>query len=698
MRSTSSVPRNLSAALVVLLCLAGCVPGEQSAAQSTEVDPAPQFSSGSTSLSVEGGTVEHGGVRVSVPVEATPDGSELKVEIGDEIGQVENEYATELFSEPVQVDHTVDLSKPLTITWDISDLEEPQKHLSLVRWDEELRVWQPSEEIVTVADGVASVQVQEFSTVAWTSILAQKVGELTGKRIDEPECTGDVLPDWVDNTVDPDENEPNAAVRVCFEPDSRDSIVTVRVGNNRSFAQVMQLDDAADDFAWRWNGDEKYDITAVVYNAAHAVLDDGDTMVLPPLSTQAVGIGRPTAPGSSMVMGSSSVGWQSILADVLALSFDSLSIGGTNNPALDALIQVLFECGGKQLVLATPRTTAEQTRAVVDTIGGCADEALRPDSEFGARFESLSRQMIAKASASQAAAIQLNRAARSVASAFKILKFADVAFYASDQFANSVVGPLAWSVSGRGATKPLGTWTPTCTDTSADSDKLYRNLALQDEFTETSKELWQFENWASAANTAVAPLSSCAPSHLTTLALMLPTAWADERAASIVASAILTLKASACQGLYGPEMTTQMEVLGLQLNVPPDGVPMSTFEGIGVRDDGLRAILDAHGDDLQCRWFSDGVHNGIGTQISELTPDEMATVQGIFSSPQFESEQFLEGTRYYFTEIIPAEQAAYGVDTELGESYFVRGLTLVATKWTGEAPNGYTREVIENLK
>jgi hypothetical protein len=83
---------------------------------------------------------------------------------------------------------------------------------------------------------------------------------------------------------------------------------------------------------------------------------------------------------------------------------------------------------------------------------------------------------------------------------------------------------------------------------------------------------------------------------------------------------------------------------------------------------------------------------------SELTPDEMATAQGILSSPQFDSEQFLEGTRYYFTEIIPAEQAAYGVDTELGESYFVRGLTLVATKWTGEAPNGYTSEVIENLK
>jgi len=452
MRPVHANARALSAAVVFILLVSGCTPPDPAAAST---DPAPQFLDGATRITSDGGAVERAGVVVAIPEAATADGSDLQVNIGETIGEAKTKFADELFGTPVQVTHTADLSKTIRIQWDVSDLDDHEQHLSLVRWNDKLGVWAPSSEFISIAGGFAAVDVQEFSTVTWTQVVAQKIGEVTNKRIDEPKCARNALPGWVDNTVDPDDGSPNAAIRVCFEPD-RDNIVTVRIANNRSFTQVMQLNEAADDFKWRWKGDEKYDVTATVFNAAHSVLDDGDTMVLPPLTVQAVGVGRPSAAGSTTVMGSASIGWQSVLTDVIALSADSLSIGGTKNPALDAVIQVLFECGGSKLVLAQPGSAAEWTRAAVDSIGSCADEILRSDSEFGKRFETLSQKFIAKGGFSSTAAIQLNRAARGVSSAFKALKAADLAFYASDQLANSLVGPLAWSISGRGMTSALG--------------------------------------------------------------------------------------------------------------------------------------------------------------------------------------------------------------------------------------------------
>jgi hypothetical protein len=546
MRSVPMKVHALCITLVATLFLSGCTPPAEDLPETA--DPGPSFSGRASTVDTSGAFIELGGVTVNVPAGSTADGSDIDVSIGDEIGEVENEFASELFGEPVRVDHSVELSSTVTITWDVSGLEPHQQHLSLVRWDEKAGVWVPSSEPVIVADGVATADVQQFSTVTWTSAVSQIWGEFTGKRIAEPVCSGQGLPDWVSDTVLPDETNSNAALRACFQTDENDSsLVTVRVANNRTFSQLMQVNDAADDLEWRWTGDEKYDITATVYNAAHTVLDDGDTMILPPLSTQAVGVGRPSSPAATIVRGEVSVGWQSVFTDLIAMGMDSVSIGGTQNPALDALIQVLYECGVKQIVLPQPNGS-EVVRVVAETIGGCASEIVRPDSEFGMRFENLSREMIARGGRTQTGAIQMNRLARSVASKFAILKAGDVAFYASDQFANALVGPLHWQISGRPVPQTLGSWTPTCSNTATDSQLLFDNVAGQDQFADKSKLLWEFDTWEAATVAGTEPLRSCSTGYRASLAAKVAGNWGDKKAAAVVAEAIIAMNAPADVG------------------------------------------------------------------------------------------------------------------------------------------------------
>ena len=78
--------------------------------------------------------------------------------------------------------------------------------------------------------------------------------------------------------------------------------------------------------------------------------------------------------------------------------------------------------------------------------------------------------------------------------------------------------------------RPAPTWRRTPTR--------YRNLALQDQFTDTSKELWQFDGWESAAGTAVKPLTTCGTDYRGQLAAYLPTSWGDPKAAQVVADQI----------------------------------------------------------------------------------------------------------------------------------------------------------------
>lgn len=150
------------------------------------------------------------------------------------------------------------------------------------------------------------------------------MGETLGTRVEAPNCNLNPLPNWVEGTVDPDEDLDAAAIRVCFERD-KDERVTVRVANNRTFSQQLRMVRGGQEWAWAWPGEEKYSVTASVYSTAKFVLDDGTHFLMPPLHTQAVGIARPRTAGNHFIEASSRVnGWT-----VSSTSWAMASVGST---------------------------------------------------------------------------------------------------------------------------------------------------------------------------------------------------------------------------------------------------------------------------------------------------------------------------------------------------------------------------------
>lgn len=371
--------------------------------------------------------------------------------------------------------------------------------------------------------------------------IGQAVGELINKRAEAPTCNGDPLHGWVRGVVDPDEDLSAAAIRVCFEPD-RDEIVTVRVVNNRTFSQRLQTT-TGDEWAWTWPGPQEYGPEAIVYDVARAATDSRTVYLLPPLAEVAIGIDRPVGGGQRMITARAGVDAISVFTDVVAYVFDQIPVGGSGNVLVNVLLQVLFECGGKQALSGDfAGDTGRMLRGVVDAITGCAAEIVRSDSDFGALFEELSLAAIeAHPGIPADVVVRSNRLVRQLANAFRVLRFFDLTFYMSDQLANAMVGPLSLSIRGDGRAQPLGAWQPTCNDLSIDSNRLYRNLALQDAFLDLTKELWEFPEWQTSARTAVAALSTCTPEYLMEFASFLPTSWADPKAARIVANEVRQL-------------------------------------------------------------------------------------------------------------------------------------------------------------
>lgn len=537
----------------VLLVTSACSPGvpasstspthavlQSVSAAAKGQDPPPSLPVDGHLVGASGGKVSQDGVSVSVPAGAVRPGEQADIKIGANIGKVSGAFTTELAGRPVSVEHRGALSSALTLSWQVPELTARQRaSVVLARWDPALKVWQSSTVKVRWSGATLSADIKTFSSWTWWANFGQQVGQLTGSRVGEPSCTSAKLPAWVTATVDPDQDVDAAAIRACFETD-KDQRVTVRVANNRTFTQQMQMTRGGQQWAWTWKGDDAFSVPAVVYSAAHTVSDSGTRFMLPPLSTQAVGVARPAGPGSHHIEAASTVNATTVLVDVAAYAISQQPIGGTDNPALNALVQVMYECGGKEL-LARPNLTKPDAllRATVSAAGSCADEILRPDSEFGARFENLSRTMIAKSKLTAGAAVQANRAVRQISGAFTILKYGEVAFYLSDQLANAVVGPLSWSITGRGHQPSLGNWSPSCSSYAKDSDSLYSNVALQDQFSNTSKELWEFKGLPDAAHKGVTPLLRCATSYRAGLGAFLPTSWADPKAARIVATELL---------------------------------------------------------------------------------------------------------------------------------------------------------------
>ncbi len=492
-----------------------------------------------------GATIEKDRVRVAVPAGAVAEGEDLTVRVGPDLGLAAGPYLDEWFGSAVQIEHASPLQKQVEIVWDLAG--HPVEELAeviLVRWDEEAEAWRASEEEIAYdpASATITASVQEFSIVTWLSTSAahtsQFFGELFGGRSAAPSCTG-ALPAWVDGTLRPDEDLSAVPLRVCFQS-GRDDAVLAKIVNNRPYAQFVAFDTTVSaDLPL------SLDATLFVWNALHAVTDR-TVVVLPPNTEVAVTIPRPASTGHHMITGAGRITGLSVFGDVLAMGVGSLPIGGTDNPLLNAFLQVAYECGGRQLVdiaLGSDQLVAH----VMDSITGCAEEIMRPDSEFGQRFEQLSRDLIAQAGSgpdglSDAAwVLQANRVVHVLSRWAAALKALRITQYVAELTAGLATGDTLLSVRGRGLAQQLGKWTPTCTDPAADSDLLFRNLALQDRFADTSFEYWQFPDWESAGLAAVAPLAACSPEHRAALAALLPDDWGDRTAASVVADQIRAL-------------------------------------------------------------------------------------------------------------------------------------------------------------
>lgn len=497
-------------------------PGVETASLFDLPDPTPSAATDPIAIAEGGGSIEADGVEVTVPAEAVDPGGQLTVSFGESPGT----YAGQIWGHPVQVEHDAPLAAPIEIRWDTTGLTEQQRHTALlVRWDPEREVWVPSEEAPRWEGDVLTARLAEFSFWNWVASFGQEVGELSGTRIDPPRCTGEPLPSWVRDVVDPDEGTEAAAIGTCFEPD-RDEIVTVRVTNNRTFTQQMRMVEGGQPWAWTWPGEQTVGVAQVAYDTARFVFDSDQQFLLPPLREVAVGVARPGGGGQRVIKAEATVGPEAVLVDIMTYLLGQLPIGGLDSEVANAAVQALYKCGGEQLLDGGFRNADGLVRDAVSAVTGCA-ESITDDTAELSRFTP--------------AQVKGSRVVQHLSRAAVALKVGELAYYGSDQLANALVGPLSWSVRGDGRAEPLGQWTPTCADRAEDSKRLYRNIALQDEFLDTSRELHEFPGWADAASQAVKPLAQCDSSYRQQLADELPAGWGDNQAATIVAAALLQL-------------------------------------------------------------------------------------------------------------------------------------------------------------
>jgi hypothetical protein len=545
--------------IVVSGCTAGKVPSESGptvqspTATPIGTDPVPKGFNEATIVDHQGGSHQLGDVTVDLPAGAVA--SSASISVGTAIGGVTTAYASEIYGRPVRLEHSEPITKPVRVRWDVSALSSEQRAAVLiVHWNEEFQAWQALDVRPTLDGSSLSVETDQFSIIDWVSSgsakLSQTAGEIMGQRAKAPECAKNPkqqqgkLPAWVDGFVRPDEDQSAAPLQTCLETDQRE-VVTIRIADNRPYGQIVRLTEGAKSYAWTWLGEQDYTVAGLVVGALNQALSSDDAVLLGSVTTGAVGIARPGSPGSHMIIISGHSAWQTVLSDVLQFVLVNTAaidnVKGFDTESMNAFAQAMYDCGGKALLKSRDTPDRRGVLEVLDVVRRCADN----DSVMNA-IENALRTQIAKGGESASRAIAANRLLKGALSRLAVFNLvAELSSYIAELVTEAKLGPTTISLRGRGLPQPLGVWKPTCRDVAKDSDSLYRNLALQDEYADTSKELWQFKNWASNAGKAVKPLGSCSVGYLATLAQQVRGDWGDPKAAEVVAQAIERLGAVA---------------------------------------------------------------------------------------------------------------------------------------------------------
>lgn len=552
----------LGASAAVVALTAGCSGDAEPAAPRApealshrpwaEREPRPEdtFTTNRTVTS-DGAVVLNDFVRVEIPQSAVASGAEVTVGLDAPLGNAVDAFARESWGAPVRIAHQQPLRKPVTITWNVASLTDEQRSsVALVRWDPERLVWSTADEPVKLDGTNLRAEVSRFSVLDFVTNgaadLGQTFGEWLGKRAQAPTCTGK-LPAWVASVVRPDEDLSATAIRTCVEPDAKTGGLTVRVANNRSYSQHLALEPAGTTWPWLWPGEPDLSPLGTVWTLAHAALDTTSVALMPPTRTMAFGIDRPTGAGQVTVSMTARADVVTVFADAIGLVIDNMSVGGLEDPVLNAFVQALYECGGKALLKSRPHNikdlAALATSAAKDCVsgivgGGDSDLA----REVMTSFENALRAQIAKGGTASTRAIQAGRLVHEISARLWYLDLFQAVEYLGNQLADSFVGPTTLTLHLTGTPQKLGAWKPTCTGPPKDSNLLYRNLALQDRYTrDKSKGLWQFPSWSADARTAVAPLAQCSAAHRDAVAKDVEKSWGDTKAAAVVATAIRSL-------------------------------------------------------------------------------------------------------------------------------------------------------------
>jgi hypothetical protein len=509
-------------------------------------------------------------------------------DIGDRPGEV--------FGQPVGIAHSKPLTRPVTLSWRTHGLTPWQREsLVLAKWDPKAQAWLPQHAAFSVSGNTITAHVQSFSFWDWVANGGQQVGEWTGTRTGPPACSKDPLPPWVQDVVNTDDDTKAAAILTCFEPDTQHpGVVSAKIVNNRTFTQQLVMTGGGQHWAWTWPGDVSYGVSDAVYSVAHSVFDSKTSFIVPPLTGVAVGVARPSSPGDYDIQATAKVNSATLLVDFTSFVFDQSTVGGTGNPLLNVWLEALYECGGKALSdHKSSDDMKDDARAVISSLVSCAADLSDPNSEAGKQFRRLAIGAIRSSGASEETVGKAYRTLNELDKAFKILTIGEVAFYLSDQLANALVGPLTLSVRGHGTPQVLGDWTPTCNNTKADSNALYRNLALQDAFADTRKELWQFPAWNTDAAAAVAPLASCSSFYRRQLADALPSGWGDKKGATIVADDIRAI------GAHAPVQAPAPTPVAPAPTRPSSGAANATCERFSQLDaNGQQALVQQMMDEL----------------------------------------------------------------------------------------------------
>lgn len=304
-----------------------------------------------------GAKLQFPGVTIEIPAGAVPDARTFNVAAGAALGVVTRGSSHETFGVPIQVEHPTALSKPVRVSWDVSQLTTEQRaSLILVRWDPALGVWEATAEKPTFDGDTLAVDIAEFSIRDWVSggaaSVGQTVGQWSGKRAEAPTCSTKALPGWVTKIVRPDEDQPAMPIRTCAEPD-KNGVLTVRVANNRPYTQALELARGGE-YAWTWAGEQDYTAAGAIRDTVNDVLSTEKTLVMAPARAIAVGLARPTTAGSVQLTMTAQPTVVTVAADILVLVLESVlgldNVKGFDSEVLNTLAQTIYDCGGKSVL------------------------------------------------------------------------------------------------------------------------------------------------------------------------------------------------------------------------------------------------------------------------------------------------------------------------------------------------------------